>query len=511
MVTTTLPSLLLASLSLLAQSTGTTAAPLDLYQRSSFLEPVSRSAPPSTSNNRLEFHFSKRHQQWPRTLHQRQRQLLSKRQTLDNGTGTASNDTEVDDQGELLNFEDTRYIATLNLAGQDLDLILDTGSTDTFVYSEQPLPFAGLDPSTLPPLFDNATAVGVVETGLTYEASYGSGNGITQTLGAIELADAEVNGTDLIARNLTYANLYASTSATGASGLLGLGFPINGEIWLQMVELYYNTTGEWPTTAQSSAYYPIVPLMHAQGTIAANLFSLEVSRLGPRAIFESILYANNFNYTENGGILTLGDYPEGTSESDYTWSDVPIIRFTEAGQARGFPAATGNRWTLPLEYIFFNGKRLDNTTLQPSVIDDGGVYYALLDSGNPSISIPSDMMEQITNAYAGNRAGLTIPCDTPFDLVFQMGGQNFSMNSTDFLVPSYAALDSLAIGGRAVDNCQFQAQPNRPYGDEIGPRTSITYQLGDPFLRNVYSVFDYGSLEDAEDNNPRIGLRQRTD
>merc|ERR1712093_884668 len=196
MVTTTLPSLLLASLSLLAQSTGTTAAPLDLYQRSSFLDPVSRSAPPSTSNNRLEFHFSKRHQQWPRTLEHRQRQLF-KRQAVNNATAT--NSTQVDDQGELLNFEDTRYIATLNLAGQDLDLILDPGSTDTFVYSEQPLPFAGLDPSTLPPLFDNATAVGVVETGLTYEASYGSGNGITQTLGAIELADAEVNGTDLIA------------------------------------------------------------------------------------------------------------------------------------------------------------------------------------------------------------------------------------------------------------------------------------------------------------------------
>lgn len=52
----------------------------------------------------------------------------------------------------------------------------------TFVYSVQPLPFSNLDPSTLPPLFNNDTAVGVYETGLTYEASYGSGNGITKTL-----------------------------------------------------------------------------------------------------------------------------------------------------------------------------------------------------------------------------------------------------------------------------------------------------------------------------------------
>lgn len=177
--------------------------------------------------------------------------------------------------------------------------------------------------------------------------------------GAIELAGAELNGTDFMARNLTYANLYQSSSATGASGLLGLGFPINGrcsgvdvettafqegrrsrtapryrlqerwltgpphfpllpdpsilpgEIWLQMVELEHNLTGVWPTTAESSAYYPIIPLMHAQGTIANNMFSLEVSRLGPDAIFEAIIATGNFTYAPEGGVLTVGDYPEG--------------------------------------------------------------------------------------------------------------------------------------------------------------------------------------------------------
>lgn len=87
------------------------------------------------------------------------------------------------------------------------------------------------------------------------------------------------------------------------------------------------------------------------------------------------------------------------------------------------------------------------------------------------------------------------------------------MNATDFLVPAWAALDTLRLGGRPfnIEECQFQAQPNNPYPDEIGPGTSITYQLGDPFLRNVYSVFDYGSLEQAESKRPRIGLRQKTD
>lgn len=100
---------------------------------------------------------------------------------------------------------------------------------------------------------------------------------------------------------------------------------------------------------------------------------------------------------------TVASLYDTHSESDFTFSDVPILRFTQAGQARGFPAATGNRWTLPLEFVYFNGRRLDNTTQQVSILDDRGIHYALVDSGNPSVSMPPDMMAQITNAYAGNR------------------------------------------------------------------------------------------------------------
>lgn len=102
---------------------------------------------------------------------------------------------------------DISHITAINIAGQDLDVILDTGSTDTFVYSAQPRPFQGIDPSLLPPLFNNDTAVGLIDTGLVYEAQYGAGNGITTTLGAIQLADVHLNGTDFSVSNLTFANL----------------------------------------------------------------------------------------------------------------------------------------------------------------------------------------------------------------------------------------------------------------------------------------------------------------
>lgn len=80
-----------------------------------------------------------------------------------------------------------------------------------------------------------------------------------------------------------------------------------------------------------------------------------------------------------------------------------------------------------------------------------------------------------------------IPCDSPFDLVFQFGGQNFTINKEDVLVPSTAAIDSYNYGGYASTNCQAQIQPFTPTGNEVGPETSQTHHLGDVFFRNVIS------------------------
>lgn len=40
-----------------------------------------------------------------------------------------------------------------------------------------------------------------------------------------------MDGTDLSVKNLTFADLYQTSNGVGASGLMGLGFPLNGNIW----------------------------------------------------------------------------------------------------------------------------------------------------------------------------------------------------------------------------------------------------------------------------------------
>lgn len=135
--------------------------------------------------------------------------------------------------------------------------------------------------------------------------------------GAIGLATVAVNGTDLTAQNLTFANLYQSSSSTGASGLIGLGFPLNGDIFLTVCEAA-NATGQPLSIQQASAYYPLVPTLQQQGQIQRSIFSLVVDRLpiDVQAPSDAVV----FNYTRANGTFTIGDYPEG-----YTWVCINLL------------------------------------------------------------------------------------------------------------------------------------------------------------------------------------------
>ncbi|CAD6582610.1 MAG: hypothetical protein CYPHOPRED_002078 [Cyphobasidiales sp. Tagirdzhanova-0007] len=412
-----------------------------------------------------------------------------------------------DDDQQLYNLDDARYIVNITLAGQELQVILDSGSTDTYVYSVQPSNQYGDDP---PPTFQNQSASPLYNTGLTYSASYGSGNGITTTYGAVQMSNILLDGSDFRANNLSFANVYSTDNGVGASGLLGLGFPLNGNIWTEALTAIYASTKTKVSAAASASYFPIVPLLQAQGAITNAMYSLVVTRLGPQEANNPKTSGGTIPLspaaTLSTGTLTIGNYPAGMTENQFTWSAVPTVTVSSQYVNYGFPASTGNRWTTQMQAVYFNGAKLINSQIQP----EAGANYALIDTGNPIMGIASDQLAQITNAWAANPDNYVIPCDTAFDLVFQVGGVNFTMNATDVLVPSAAVIDSGNFGGYATSDCQAQMQPFTPTDNEIGPDTSQTYQLGDVFLRNVITVFDYGSLTTASSNPPRLGFYSTT-
>jgi len=417
----------------------------------------------------------------------------------------AASDTEA----PVYNLDDARYLVDITIAGQDLQVILDTGSTDTFVYSHQPSNQIGTA-ATEPPVFDNATASPLYDTGFEYVASYGAGNGVTQTKGAVQLTDISFPNTDLEARNLSFANIWTSTNGVSASGLLGLGFPINGNIWSDAVLAIYEQTKQTVSQAVSSSWFPIVPLLQYEGDVSNAMFSLVLTRMGPQGTNNPKTSGGTLPMSPqavlSSGSLTIGGYPPGYGESDFTWSPVPYVTVSNTYKEYGFPSSTGNRWTTQLQAIYFNGVQLIESKLQPEASSN----YALIDTGNPIMNIASDVLAQITNAWASNPDNYVLPCDTAFDLVFQFAGRNFTLAKEDVLVPSNAAIDSNNYGGYATQDCQAQMQPFTPTSNEIGPDTSQTHQLGDVFLRNVVTSYDYGNLYNAASSPPRIGFISTT-
>lgn len=74
---------------------------------------------------------------------------------------------------------------------------------------------------------------------------------------------------------------------------------------------------------------------------------------------------------------------------------MPIVRLDESRTSAGASPAAGYKWEIPIDAIYFNGKHLENTTETSPEISPNGTYLALVDTGNPAMVFPPDMMSQI--------------------------------------------------------------------------------------------------------------------
>lgn len=126
--------------------------------------------------------------------------------------------------------------------------------------------------------------------------------------GAIGLTPLALNGTEISADNLTFANVYDADSGLGGQGLIGLSFPLNSAIF-GAVTAARNESGTPLTATEAQQYYPLVPLLQLEGKIDQSIFGLVVDRIPADIVAPAD--ANVYNYTYGSGALTLGDFPEG--------------------------------------------------------------------------------------------------------------------------------------------------------------------------------------------------------
>ncbi|OBZ72451.1 Aspartic protease [Grifola frondosa] len=148
-------------------------------------------------------------------------------------------------------------------------------------------------------------------------------------------------------------------------------------------------------------------------------------------------------------------------------------------------------WAIELSGISVNGTEITPIPTYPSATSNASL--ALIDVGTPGIYGPyqdvSRIFSMIQDARLVDSDGQwVVPCDVSETISFNFGGENFTLQPTDYLIgPASGNPDLCLTWPRALP----------PSSD------GLDWQLGGAFLRTVYSIFSFGiNTKEA----PLIGL-----
>ncbi|KAG8897092.1 Type I transmembrane sorting receptor [Tulasnella sp. 403] len=201
----------------------------------------------------------------------------------------------------------------------------------------------------------------------------------------------------------------------------------------------------FPANAESGATPFFIGLAKA-GSLASNVFSFYMSRNGG-----------------SGSELCIGC----TNSAKYTGS-VQYYRLDSSATG-----GTQYYWNIPSGGFSYNGG------------SSSGSFSAVIDSGTTLIYIPSaaakKLYSQIPGAAAAPDVGqgfYTYPCDAKLaPITIKFGSTQYAVNPADFNLGAASQGSSKCVGGIV--------------GEDVGNGLAI---VGDEFMKNWYSVFDYDKM-----------------
>ncbi|KAF2395913.1 acid protease [Trichodelitschia bisporula] len=333
------------------------------------------------------------------------------------------------------------YLVSITYGGADVSVILDTGSSDTWLVQSG---FSCVDASGA------AQAEAACGFGPLYNGSFGAGEKIADQNFNITYGDGEFVTGDMGYKDVTIAGLTASHQEVAlgtyaywngdsiSSGLLGLAYAA-------ITSAYAGTVPSQDTTQEP--YSPVFTTMYTQN-VTSPMFSLALQR------------------GANAGYLALGGLPPVTVSG--SWARAPILQSVV-------------RRTGMAEYAFY--------TLVPDALVYGGRSHAnsaqyIVDSGTTLVYLPSAVAQAVNNAFTpkakliASQGGYFVQCNakTP-DFGVTIGGVVFKVSAADLVYQNQRDPAS----GLCLTGVQDGGS---------GP-----YILGDVWMQNVVAVFDVGAAE----------------
>lgn len=357
----------------------------------------------------------------------------------------------------------TIFDVEAKFGNQSFQLLVDTGSSDTWVVQTGYQCFNGTDNLELP-----QEACGYANE--TYDISpsfkqipnqnLGVHYGVGIVSGIVGYEDITIAGKTVKGTEVGIVNKATNPGDGRDSGLLGLAYSA-------LTSAHSGTnTSNTSFLLDRVPYTPVIQNMAAQGLIDPY-FSLAVQR-------------TPFNSsTGHGGYLALGSLPPVPHSPDFAVTPVEIT------EAVPLSVISGKRqlsfWTVTVRGAVFN------SSTHPPRSNSTPPFQAVVDSGNPSSFFPHALAASLNRAFnppatpiPSNPSVYSLACDaTPPTLGLMIGNQTFYHAPEDLIINTGGGTCVSALGN--ADAAPFQGV--------------VLYFLGDVFLKNVLAVFDFGKDE----------------
>ncbi|KAM0544703.1 hypothetical protein ACHAPJ_011690 [Fusarium lateritium] len=357
----------------------------------------------------------------------------------------------------------------VQFGNQSFMLLVDTGSSDTWVVGTGFQCIDSSDNSIQPQSkCDYASTYDTTSTfrpehNQTFGVKYGTGI----ATGMVGYEDLTMGGIKVTNQTVGIANSTDDIGDGVRSGLLGLAYP-------QLTSAHPGVN--YPNDSLSliinrAVYDPFLVSMHKRGLVEP-WFSLAIDRL-----------AGNTS-SGHGGYLGLGELPPVDHSDEWTTVPVEVSKsIPKAFYANSKPVLTW--WTLTIDAVTWGpastSSNSSSTILTSNTTTNSTAFQAVVDSGNPRNMFPDAVARKINAAfdppgvYDKKRDAFVVDCDARAPaLGVVIGGDTFWHDQRDMIMHAKDGVCTSGVGAtqEALD--------------------ITVHFLGDTFLKNVVSVFDFG-------------------